>query len=567
MRFLSLCSGIEAASVAWTPLGWEAVAFSEIDPFPSAVLAHRFPDVPNLGDMTKYEKWPEFESIDLICAGTPCQSFSQAGLRKGLDDPRGNLMLTFGHILAKYRPKWFVWENVPGVLSSNIGRDFAAFLGLVTGQSVEPPKDGWRKAGCLSGIDSAYGVSWRVLDAQFTRTPAFPRAVPQRRQRVFVVGYLGDWRRAATVLVDGESLSGNPAPGRSAGQGFAGDARTGIEMGGGQRVYDNHAADARYNELNGVCTTVTAKYGTGGGNVPLVAKSGGYTVGGFGEYKEGVGTLRAQGGDLGGGSETLVAEVSHTLTGDGFDASEDETGRGTPIIPEIAQTIMASEYKGIGHNREDNLIAFTCKDHGADAGDVAPTLRSMNHSDSHANGGGQVAIAWSEELTASEEVAPRLQHGGQGGRHDGVMTMAFSAGNSANARGIGLDEELSPPLRAAESGTNQVPTIMHPVAVHQNADGELRTSDVGYTVSTNGNASGRNVGIVAEPQMRVRRLMPVECERLQGFPNDWSKIPWRGKPAEECPDGRRYKAIGNSWATNCAEWIGIRIQMVEDMFK
>jgi len=516
--------------------------------------------VPNLGDMTKYEDWPDigvcdpsehggqvghggmqrqrmvgrgrklharshgqtrdrdntdgentcetcgnFKSIDLICAGTPCQSFSQAGLRKGLEDPRGNLMLTFGHILAKYRPNWFVWENVPGVLSSNAGRDFAAFLGLVTGQNIEPPKDGWRKAGCLSGIESAYGISWRVLDAQFTRTPAFPRAVPQRRQRVFVVGYLGDWRRAAAVLFDGESLSGNPAPGRSAGQGFAGDARTGVEMGCGQRVYDNHAADARYNELNGVCTTVTAKYGTGGGN-PLVAK-------------------------------------------------------------DDVQTIMASEYKGIGHNREDNLIAFTCKDHGADAGDVAPTLRSMNHSDSHANGGGQVAIAWSEELTASEEVAPRLQHGGQGGRHDGVMTMAFSAGNSANARGIGLDEELSPPLRAAESGTNQVPTIMHPVAVHQNADGELRTSDVGYTVSTNGNASGRNVGIVAEPQMRVRRLLPVECERLQGFPNDWSKIPWRGKPAEECPDGRRYKAIGNSWATNCAEWIGIRIQMVEDMFK
>lgn len=157
MKYLSLCSGIEAASVGF-PAEWEAVAFSEIDPFACAVLKHRFPDVPNWGDMTKYESWPD-TAIELICGGTPCQSFSIAGLRKGLDDERGNLMLTFGHILAKYRPRWFVWENVPGVLSSGEGRDFASFLGLVTGQSVEPPEDGWRNSGFLSGIESAYGIA------------------------------------------------------------------------------------------------------------------------------------------------------------------------------------------------------------------------------------------------------------------------------------------------------------------------------------------------------------------------------------------------------------------------
>ncbi len=188
MKFLSVCSGIEAASVAWNPLGWKATGFSEIEPFPSAVLAHHYPDVPNYGDMTKYESWPN-QSINLLCGGTPCQSFSVAGLRKGLDDPRGNLMLTFGAIAAKYRPKWLVWENVPGVLSSNHGRDFGAFLGML-GQL-------------------GYGFAYRVLDAQYF-------GVAQRRRRVFVVGCVGNWRAAAAVLFERHSLLGNLAPSREA---------------------------------------------------------------------------------------------------------------------------------------------------------------------------------------------------------------------------------------------------------------------------------------------------------------------------------------------------------------
>ena len=190
MKFLSVCSGIEAASVAWNPLGWEAEAFSEIEPFPCQVLKHHYPNVPNLGDMTKFKEW-NLGSIDLFCGGTPCQSFSVAGLRKGLDDPRGNLMLTYLAIADKFRPRWLVWENVPGVLSSNGGRDFGAFLG------------GLGQLG--------YGFAYRVLDAQYF-------GVAQRRKRVFVVGYLGDWRPAAAVLFERESLCGNPAPSRKKGQ-------------------------------------------------------------------------------------------------------------------------------------------------------------------------------------------------------------------------------------------------------------------------------------------------------------------------------------------------------------
>ena len=181
MKYGSVCSGIEAATVAWHPLGWKPDFFSEIEPFPSAVLKHHYPKIPNHGDMTEYEQWPRTD-IDVLVGGTPCQSFSVAGLRKGLADPRGNLMLTFGAIAAQYRPRWLVWENVPGVLSSNSGRDFGTFLGML-GQL-------------------GYGFAYRILDAQFF-------GVAQRRRRVFVIGYLGDWRPPAAVLFERESLSGD----------------------------------------------------------------------------------------------------------------------------------------------------------------------------------------------------------------------------------------------------------------------------------------------------------------------------------------------------------------------
>lgn len=190
MRYLSVCSGIEAATIAWHQIGWQPVGFSEIEKFPSQVLAHHYPDVPNLGDMTNYKEW-NLGTVDLIVGGTPCQSFSVAGLRKGMADPRGNLALIYCGILDHFRPKWFVWENVPGVLSSNGGRDFGSFLGALA--------------------ELGYGFAYRVLDAQWF-------GVAQRRRRVFVVGCLGDWRSAAAVLFERQSLCRNFAPSREAGQ-------------------------------------------------------------------------------------------------------------------------------------------------------------------------------------------------------------------------------------------------------------------------------------------------------------------------------------------------------------
>ena len=277
MNYLSVCSGVEAASVAWKGLDWNPLAFSEIEKFPSEVLQHHYPNVKNLGDMTNYKEW-NFgkESVDVVVGGTPCQSFSLAGLRKGMEDPRGNLALTFCAILDKFRPKWFIWENVPGVLSSNKGRDFGSFLGAVA--------------------ELGYGASYRVLDAKNF-------GVPQRRRRVFVVGHLGDWRPTAEVLFESESLSWDSdkskkkrkdtatKPTNSVGESSSGrmkpllhqdyiDALCARDYKGLNsdsldkkaivEVFENHAQDSRVKEMGDTCQTVTSTWGTGGGNVPFV---------------------------------------------------------------------------------------------------------------------------------------------------------------------------------------------------------------------------------------------------------------------------------------------------------
>jgi len=275
VRYLSVCSGIEAASVAWESLSWTPVAFAEIERFPSQVLAHHFPGVPNLGDMTKFREWDiDRGTVDLLVGGTPCQSFSVAGLRKGLEDPRGNLALTFLGMVDHFKPEWVIWENVPGVLSSSGGRDFGSFLGAL-GQL-------------------GYGFAYRVLDAQYF-------GVPQRRRRVFVVAHSsGDSRRAAEVLFEPESLRGNPPKGRAPGQAATGGSASSVDSNGIQRtvgtlcadthpgaysgqdaysgrlvpvMYENHPNDSRITGPVDVSPTVAARWGTGGGNTPLVQRT------------------------------------------------------------------------------------------------------------------------------------------------------------------------------------------------------------------------------------------------------------------------------------------------------
>ena len=207
MNYLSICSGIEAATVAWHHMGWRPVGFAEIEKFPAQVLAHHYPNTPNYGDLTRHEEWDiEPGTVDILVGGTPCQAFSVAGLRKGMDDQRGQLSLEFVRLAARLRPRWIVWENVLGVLSSGGGRDFGSILGAL-GQL-------------------GYGFAYRVLDAQYF-------GVAQRRRRVFVVGYLGDWRRAAAVLFERESVRGNPPPRRETRKEIAGSIGSRASSGGG----------------------------------------------------------------------------------------------------------------------------------------------------------------------------------------------------------------------------------------------------------------------------------------------------------------------------------------------
>jgi DNA (cytosine-5)-methyltransferase 1 len=388
VRYLSVCSGIEAATVAWHPLGWEAAAFSEIEAFPRAVLSHHYPDVPLHGDFTMIGA-DQYGAIDLLVGGTPCQSFSVAGLRGGMDDERGQLALQFLKLLDRTRARWVVWENVPGVLSSNGGRDFGSLLGGL--------------------VELGYGFAYRILDAQFF-------GVPQRRRRVFVVGHLGDWRCAAAVLFERHSLSGHPAPRREAREGTASRASCGFEVGG--------TLGPRVSRL----TTDECANGAA-----IVAH---------------------------------CENVSRSLT-----ACKTATGRLDP--------------------NEQEFIAFTAKDHGADASDISPTLRSGSHSGSHANGGVMPAVAF----TASEQ-----------------------------ANSYAWERDVYPTLNA------QVPN----------------------------DSSNIQQGI--RQGSAVRRLTPRECERLQGFPDDYTLISYRGKTAA---DGPRYKALGNSMAVPVMRWIGERIAAVE----
>jgi DNA (cytosine-5)-methyltransferase 1 len=289
MLYGSVCSGVEAATLAWHGLGWQPQFFSEIEPFCCRLLKHRFASVPNFGDLTKYTEWPDVK-IDLLVGGTPCQAFSVAGLRQGLADPRGNLALVFLGLLDKYRPRWVVWENVPGVLSSSGGRDFGAFLGALA--------------------ELGYGFCYRVLNAQHF-------GVPQRRRRVFVVGHFGDWRRAAAVLFERPSVRGDSTTGGSK---KAHVART-VTTGTGKR-YD---AD--------------------------------FVVG-------------------------VTGTIAHTLSSEGADASEDGSGRGTPIVTRQVHETLRVRSGGGGWPdplRNETLIAQTLSRYAASSGqDLTAELNQLS---------------------------------------------------------------------------------------------------------------------------------------------------------------------------------------------
>lgn len=514
ITFGSICSGIEAASVAWLPLGFETLWLSEVEPYPCRVLAQRFPETPNFGDITAADfadRAAPYGKPDIIVGGTPCQAFSVAGLRRGLADERGNLTLRYVEICDAVGPTVCVWENVPGVLSSD-DNAFGCFLGALVGADwpLEPgpcPTVGkstrlwrwnwsgrrhlprWPGAGFCVGPKRR--AAWRILDAQYF-------GVPQRRRRVFVVACAGACGiDPVEILFEREGLCGNPAAG--------GQARS------------------------AVARTVTAS--TGGASAK--------------EQQ-----LTFVGAD---GAPLNPLETAHALPAS-HDGSEDGTGRGIPLVTSAVTSKWAKGTGGPSGDECQNLVAWPKR--------VAPALTARFFNDQgidnqHVNGGCGLYVP-----------------------DDPPGALAFDCKNDPKPGFI------SPPLRAMghngshANGGGQVAVAGHGVMVHwAQGGGDVEDETAGALRSE----AEHNYQFLRQ-EIGVRRLTPRECERLQGFPDDFTLVDWpqarRPKDIEEMtayfiasgwpedlsrelaktPDGHRYKALGNSMAVPVMQWLGVRIR-------
>ena len=470
MQYLSICSGIEAASVAWQPLGWQCVAVSEIEPFPNAVLAHHYPDVPNAGDFTKI-KGNEYGNIDLIIGGTPCQSFSVAGNRQGLDDDRGDLALEYIRLIKRTRPRWFIWENVPGVLSASGGQDFAKWLSAITGREISPQAHD--RAGVISGIgkQGTYSVAWRVLDAQYF-------GVPQRRRRLFVIGYLGsNWRPPFATLFEPESLSGHNPQSRKQGQ----DVAAYFESKFGE-FYPTEQCD----------TLGTGGYFNNGSKIILASG------------KPTTGTLLANAGDK------QFLGNQEAFSGDYFVTHLSE------IDVEIINYV----------ERQLSTLALF-ENHPSDGRVKGPLDTAPTTTPKYGTGGGNIPVVTDVFSIQGNIIGRSVKHGGNG---------------------IGVKAEQAGTLTAADRHG-----VAYTVVVREDI---ANTNNLVQTVKVK-----KDTGVT------IRRLTPVECERLQGFPDNWTQVPYKGKNADQCPMGQRYKAIGNSMAVPVIRWLGQRIDYIDSIIK
>lgn len=508
MRYLSLFSGIEAATVAWHVLGWHAVAYAEIEPFPCAVLRHHYPDTPNLGNVTLIteETLKGLGEIDGIVFGSPCQDLSVAGLRAGLSGERSGLFHDAIRIIRAARQhcglKWALWENVPGAFSSNGGRDFAAVAGALAGARFDVPVKGWKTTGVVLGDDAL--VEWRVLDAQWF-------GVAQRRRRVFAFANFGDWSSAPPVLLEPEGMRRDSAPSRETRPALAALTSTGVGTCGA----DNNQGQAGH--------LIPQAFGGNNTSGPI-------------DVSTALNACDTASGRLDFETETFITQCvtgdkTHALTSEGFDASEDGTGRENPIIA-FPQRMSGTQCA----SAEDVCCSLGAKNPTAIAFDTTQITSPQNHSNPKPG-----------------DPCHTLSKGAH------APAIAFSSKD----HGADATEELSPTLRASGHTDSHANAGAPPAVAFQE----------------------RNV---LTPNMSVRRLTPRECERLQGFPDDYTLIPYgrrirsekldadfikyqlRGNPkhltrddiGRLAADGPRYKALGNSMAVPVMRWIGERIQAI-----
>lgn len=598
LTYGSVCSGIEAASLAWEPLGLKPLWFAEIEDFPSHVLAQRWPSVPNLGDMTTIAKKilsGEVEAPDVLVGGTPCQAFSIAGLRQGLNDERGLLTLKFVELAdaidtvraAKgLLPVIIIWENVPGVLSSH-DNAFGNFTAALVGEpeSFEPgerPARGktsqywtwnakagqhvskWSKHGAIAGRQRR--LAWAIKDAQYF-------GVAQRRRRCFVIASARNDLYPSEVLFESGSVPRDIAPSRGSKEEVAGTFKARAHSGGWSQDVD--LAAGGYMQVVG---TIAAHSFTGGaGGRPEGAVAGhfipasptgshwdnplnphptlnqSHNTGGIGASNQEIFSQRGSGIV----AQPVTGDITHTLKAEGFDGSEDGIGRGRPII------VMAHGQSGAEIKTDGSAPTLTCN-HEAPIAAYCLQHAQIGRKES----AGPQGKGWQKEVGFTLDSRSTAD----------AVAYAFKAGQGAKAGGIGWAEEQSPTLTSASSGTNLVPAI----AFAENSRSEVRfeggDGQIVGALSTGGGKPGQGCPTIMQ-NMVVRRLTPRECERLQGFPDDWTLIPYgrsvrpekmeadyakylmRGgnRTFEDCcraaSDGPRYKAIGNSMAVPVMRWL------------
>jgi DNA (cytosine-5)-methyltransferase 1 len=520
--FGSLFSGIEAASVAWQRLDWRCAFVAEVDPFCNAVLRHRHPRVPHLGDVTATDfvsRAIECGPVDVLVGGSPCQAFSVAGRRGGLADERGALTLRYVEIVhaiaaAHPRLRWVVWENVPGVLSDRENA-FGCFLAGLVGSSqplqseAGEESSSWPRVGVVAGPQGT--AAWRVLDAQYF-------GLAQRRERVFVVFSPGDRANPVEVLLECDGVRRDTPPRRPTATPSAGRAAEGVA-----------GRHAPLNDLDGVARTLGTFSGGASGKEQQETLIGEADIAHAVTSKWAKGT----GGPSGDECQNLVPiavrensnvplpDVAHTLRGSGHDASEDGTGRGTPLVP---------------------CAAYQC--HGGNVGPMG-TLRKGN-----GNAAGGVpfiaAVQHGHGSYKESQAADTLRASGGDGGGGSEAIVAFHGAQDPDISG-----DVTHPL-----GRNQGREVC--VAFRASGQERFEPRCIAPVAATDGGGAG--VPTALDRTLSVRRLTPRECERLQGFADDYTLVPYRGKPAK---DGPRYRALGNSIACQVLVWLAKRMEQQE----
>lgn len=759
MNYGSVCSGVEAATLAWEHLGWTPLFFAEVEPFPSAVLCYRFGatrplrpldpadadndkdrklreswakqiaglplvgQVPNLGDFTRIKKDDYDGKIDLLVGGTPCQDLSIAGKRLGFEGSRSVLALDFVRLCFESGTRWIVWENVPATLSSRNGEDFGRFLSLLAGWDVPVPKDGWGKCGIVTNAPGCFGLAWRILDSQYTRVEQFPRAVPQRRKRLFLVGHLDHWRYPAKVLFDGEMCGGHTPPGRTKRQRPSAGAESGINTaksirvrcgkpGGGKGAligdnlshtlatgndqtivsfshdpcwwdgspqsgtltrtsdqqfmpdkgrlqcvvepgnsdvecldmrqievhdkgvsptliatdykggkaisfypqrkaesinpseecantltnggapgfqnaicYENHAQDSRIKPVD-VAQAITARMGTGGGNLPVVQ-----------DVKAPMAAPRDTGCDE---AQRNDGEPSESGAAIGFiknDAGGVQQGFWEEVFPtmrtEITPAVARKEIFALD-SLASNAMKSANPQSGVHAVDVSKTIDTSRPDPGKNQGGIAIVDCFNVSFCDANGRRKDRKNGGLYVTPAETCKTVTTGGTNAETvvinpmeTPIALDgDKIAKAERKGGSGLGinqdgvmytQTVKDVHAVAYQECVPLDLRNATRDPEKHDATNRQGVGVGEDGDPMntvtatnvpgvgchATVRRLLPIETERLMGFPDNHTRIPWKGKPEEDCPDAPRYKACGNSMAVNCMMWLGERIQMVE----